>query len=318
MGLISRTAYVAGASVTAAGQNSNENAIVNEFNGNIENANIKSSAAIDASKLNLATVAQLIAMSSQPINFAKGGDIASATTTDIGAATGNVADVTGTTTITGLGTVQAGTIRFIQFDGALTLTHNATSLILPGGVNITTVAGDYAIFQSEGSGNWRCVVYQKSTEGRNNSVVEGRTGRSVLRAAHLLIEPGATPGTNINITADAVGGDNAPYNTPTITNATDLAKSGSSGSFALNAGGTAITMDITETIVALVSFSIVTHDLNNSSVLAGDIWFPRVTLTGGNMVISLYQTGTATGEDLTTILQAGDSCRLHIAFVTST
>lgn len=95
-------------------------------------------------------------------NEAKGADIASATTTDIGAATGNYVSVTGTTTITGLGTVQAGTRRTVKFAGALTLTHNATSLILPTGASITTAAGDVAWFVSEGSGNWRCTAYMRA------------------------------------------------------------------------------------------------------------------------------------------------------------
>jgi hypothetical protein len=93
---------------------------------------------------------------------AKGADIASATTTDIGAATGEFVDVTGTTTITGLGTVAPGIVRTVRFTGALTLTHNDTSLILPGGANITTAANDRAIFRSLGSGNWLCVAYVKA------------------------------------------------------------------------------------------------------------------------------------------------------------
>lgn len=92
-------------------------------------------------------------------NWALGADIASATTTDIGAATGNFVNVTGTTTITGLGTVAAGAVRWVRFTGALTLTHNGTSLILPGGVNITTANGDVAEFISLGSGNWLCANY---------------------------------------------------------------------------------------------------------------------------------------------------------------
>jgi hypothetical protein len=92
----------------------------------------------------------------------KGADIASATTTDIGAVAGSFNDVTGTTTITGLGTVSAGIHKWIKFEGALTLTHNATSLILPGGANITTADGDVAHFVSEGSGNWRCLAYMKA------------------------------------------------------------------------------------------------------------------------------------------------------------
>lgn len=95
-------------------------------------------------------------------NEAKGANIASAGTTDIGAATGNFVDVTGTTTITALGTVQAGTHRWVRFTGALTLTHNATSLILPGATNITTETGDIAQFLSLGSGNWVCSGYLKA------------------------------------------------------------------------------------------------------------------------------------------------------------
>lgn len=96
---------------------------------------------------------------------AKGADIASAATTDIGAATGEFVDVTGTTTITGLGTVAAGIVRTVRFTGALTLTYNATSLILPGSANITTATGDVAQFRSLGSGNWLCVGYVKADGG---------------------------------------------------------------------------------------------------------------------------------------------------------
>lgn len=92
----------------------------------------------------------------------KGADIASSTTTDIGAATGRYVNITGTTTITGLGTKTSGVVRICTFTGALTLTHNATSLILPGGANIQTAAGDVAVFVSEGGGNWRCANFQRA------------------------------------------------------------------------------------------------------------------------------------------------------------
>jgi hypothetical protein len=92
----------------------------------------------------------------------KGADIASAATTDLGAVEGTFHDITGTTTITSFGTVRAGIWKVIKFEGALTLTHNATSLILPGAGNISTVIGDIAIVISEGSGNWRCVSYLRS------------------------------------------------------------------------------------------------------------------------------------------------------------
>jgi hypothetical protein len=91
-----------------------------------------------------------------------GATVASATTCDIGAAAGNYVSVTGTTTITGLGTVQVGTKRTVRFAGILTLTHNGTSLILPGAANITTAAGDVAVFVSLGSGNWFCAAYMRA------------------------------------------------------------------------------------------------------------------------------------------------------------
>ncbi len=86
-------------------------------------------------------------------------DLASASTCDIGGVASNYVNITGTTPITSFGTVSAGIWKFVKFAGALTLTHNSTSLILPGGTSILTVAGDTAIAVSEGSGNWRVLVY---------------------------------------------------------------------------------------------------------------------------------------------------------------
>lgn len=85
--------------------------------------------------------------------------IASAATVNIGAAAASVIHITGTTTITAFDAAIAGLERVLIFDGSLTLTHNATSLILPNGANIVTSAGNSAIFVSEGSGNWRCISF---------------------------------------------------------------------------------------------------------------------------------------------------------------
>jgi hypothetical protein len=95
----------------------------------------------------------------------KGADIASASTTDIGAAAGDWVDVTGTTTITSLGNAPSiGLERTVRFTGALTLTYNATSLILPGSASITTAANDWAVFRSlDVSGNWICKNYLKAS-----------------------------------------------------------------------------------------------------------------------------------------------------------
>jgi hypothetical protein len=96
------------------------------------------------------------------LNFAPEIDLASAGTTDIGAQTSNNVRITGTTTITSFGTAANGVTRELRFAGALTLTYNATSLILPGGANITTAAGDTATAKSLGSGNWVVTDYQRA------------------------------------------------------------------------------------------------------------------------------------------------------------
>lgn len=85
----------------------------------------------------------------------KAADKASAATVDLSTVEGNYVHITGTTTITAFGTVNAGTVMVLEFDGALTVTHNATSLILAGGANLTTAAGTVLVLVSEGSGNWR-------------------------------------------------------------------------------------------------------------------------------------------------------------------
>jgi len=96
------------------------------------------------------------------IDWGKASDLASASTTDIGAANGVVVDITGTNTITSFGNVTAGTTRLVRFTGALTLTYNASSLILPGSRDIVTEAGDRGTFVSLGSGNWFCHAFTKA------------------------------------------------------------------------------------------------------------------------------------------------------------
>jgi len=160
------------ATVTAAGLDGKVDPLANEFNGGIDNDNIASDAAIGNSKLNLATITQNIThsgtlthsggitMSSKQFDEAKGANVASASTTTIWVTDGNFVHITGTTTITSFGTAaQAGIERTIVFDGALTLTHNATSLILPTGANITTAAGDTAIVRAETTANARVIAY---------------------------------------------------------------------------------------------------------------------------------------------------------------
>lgn len=110
------------------------------------------------------TLAQNLQVIQSVMRAASAGDgtIASATTTDLSTVNDGDITVSGTTTITGFGTLTAGIKKILTFSGALTLTHNATSLILPGAANITTAAGDVAIMRSLGSGNWKCISFTRA------------------------------------------------------------------------------------------------------------------------------------------------------------
>ena len=90
--------------------------------------------------------------------------LASAATTDLGTIASHNVSITGTTTITSFGSsAQTGLPNYkIQFTGALTLTYNATSLIIPGSASIATAAGDTAEVQYLGSANWRVTNYVKA------------------------------------------------------------------------------------------------------------------------------------------------------------
>lgn len=92
-----------------------------------------------------------------------GTAIASSNTTSLGSSSsGDTIHITGTTAITSFGASVTGVKKTLIFDGALTLTHNGTSLILPASVNIVTAAGDSADFVCENgaSGYWRCLSYR--------------------------------------------------------------------------------------------------------------------------------------------------------------
>lgn len=89
-----------------------------------------------------------------PLRFAEGAAVASATAIDLDAATGNFLHITGTTTIATI-TLNQGAMRWVVFDGALTLTHSANLLL--GGSDLTTHANMLLCFIGEGSGVTRLI-----------------------------------------------------------------------------------------------------------------------------------------------------------------
>jgi len=93
--------------------------------------------------------------------FVKGADIASAATLTLGS-DGNYFDITGSATIGAINTVGVDTIVKLHFDGALTLTYDSISFILPGAADITTAAGDEMEMVEFEAAKWRCTIYTKA------------------------------------------------------------------------------------------------------------------------------------------------------------
>lgn len=139
--------------------------------------------------------------------------VASATTCDIGAVRGSCIEISGTTTITGLGTSK-NRRRYVRFSGALLLTYNATSLILPGAANITTAAGDTAVFQSDSSGNWRCISYRAaatSPPGTTGTFThKGPVDLSAAAAGQIIFPASANLSANANTLDDYEEGTFTP------------------------------------------------------------------------------------------------------------
>lgn len=110
--------------------------------------------------LNYASINQNVLMSAKHLAFATTS--VSSGNPDF-ATSGNVVTITGTGDADTLGTVQAGFIGFIHYGVAVTITHNATSRILPTGASIVTAVGDCEIVLSLGSGNWRTLAYMRAS-----------------------------------------------------------------------------------------------------------------------------------------------------------
>ena len=113
----------------------------------------------------------------------KGGDITSASPTVIDT-DGDYFNVTGTTSFAAF-TVAANRHFTLQFAGALTMTHHATNLDLPGEDDITTAAGDVAQFFSTGTNTVQCVNYTKAD---GTAVVATAVDATAVTAAGALMD----------------------------------------------------------------------------------------------------------------------------------
>jgi hypothetical protein len=210
----------------------------------------------------------------------KGSDIASASTISIGE--GGYFHVTGTTTITDIdfATDKAGRAAWLVFDGALTLTHNATTLILPTGADITTAPGDACLAVSEdGSDNVRVPVYLRKDGTPVGSSVAAQSDMETATDTTKIVTPGRAqyhPGVAKAWAAVAMSGGTpslaASYNVSSVTD---------------NATGTT-------TINFATAFSAATYAVAGIPEDAGtnyDLWG-----IGANKAVGSYRVVTAGGS----------------------
>lgn len=118
-----------------------------------------------------------IDMATHAFNEAHGTDIASAAAINLDTATGNLVDVTGTTAITGI-TLSDGHKRTVRFTDTLTLTNGA-NLVLLGGANIVTAAGDYAEFYGYAAGVVRMMSFSRAATLAQPMLVSGANIKTI-------------------------------------------------------------------------------------------------------------------------------------------
>lgn len=195
--------------------------------------------------------------------YSQGADIASASTINLDTATGDYVNVTGTTPITAI-TLGQGEQRTVKFAGALTLTNGA-SLILPTGNNISTAAGDVAVFRGEASSVVRCVAY---------TLANGKSLGGVTQ-----IQPiSASVGSNaLTISASTLTLD---FRSTTLGSGTVTTVTGSPANLVVSSGSTLGTTNGVQSDLAVLA-------LNN----AGTIELAVVNLAGG---VTLDEQGVVT------------------------
>lgn len=90
-------------------------------------------------------------------------DVPDSATPALWAAASNYGNLLGTTAITGFASGTDGQLKLVRIDEARTLTHNATTLDLPGGGNIVAAAGDHMLVHCRGTTSNAVIAYWPDT-----------------------------------------------------------------------------------------------------------------------------------------------------------
>ena len=121
--------------------------------------------------------------------FAAGADIASATTVDLTAATGNLVRITGTTATTGV-TINNGQVVLCYPTGAWPLTYHATNMPIKGGVSYTCAAGDTVIFSKDGDGTLHVDIFKADGTALVAVAAASQAEQETGSATNVYVSPG--------------------------------------------------------------------------------------------------------------------------------
>lgn len=141
-------------------------------------------------------------------------DVASAATIDLTDVEDPLVRITGTTGITAI-TMNPNQLLIAIFVGALTVTHNGTTLNLPGATNWTTAANIGAILSADDSANVRVLPFPQAVV----PIAAGGTGATSAATAFSNLKQGATTAATgvVELATDAetvTGTDTARATTP--------------------------------------------------------------------------------------------------------
>lgn len=153
----------------------------------------------------------------------QGSAMTAASTVDLSTADGYYITINGSTTITSFGTEQAGISYLLKFASTPVITHNGTSLILPGAANITAAAGDLMLVVSEGSGNWRCEMYQPATSTPVEKLPTTKGDILAATASQTLARVGVGTDGQV-LTANASATPGVKWAAPSLTSGTQCVK----------------------------------------------------------------------------------------------
>lgn len=133
--------------------------------------------------------------------------LASAATTDLGTISSNNVNITGVAGINSFGASASleRPIFSIVFAGALTLTNSA-ALALPGAANIITGAGDSALVEYLGGGNWNMLEYNRQAGLPVPPAIRRVYTTTVNGAFNFVLPTTVTPQTRIRFRLCAPGG----------------------------------------------------------------------------------------------------------------